>query len=186
MRPLAVTVIALGAAVVGGAIVYLLGATHDDSASTRPAKVVVSEIDTSGTAASAPLPARGGFDPERIYAARAPGVVTLYTYFGGAPPAEHAAQGSGFVVSPDGYILTSAHVITTAGQGTNAPTRGAHDVYVAFADGDRVQAQMVGWDLFDDVGVVRVDPGNHALRPVRMRTGGYRVGAARSDLLRQF
>ena len=178
MRPLAVTVIALGAAVVGGAIVYLLGATHDDSASTRPAKVVVSEIDTSGTAASAPLPARGGFDPERIYAARAPGVVTLYTYFGGAPPAEHAAQGSGFVVSPDGYILTSAHVITTAGQGTNAPTRGAHDVYVAFADGDRVQAQMVGWDLFDDVGVVRVDPGNHALRPLPLGdSDALRVGA---------
>ncbi len=171
MRPLAVTVIALGAAVVGGAIVFLLGGTHRDSASTRPAKVVVGEIDASGVATSAPLPARSGFDPERIYGARAPGVVTLYTYFGGAPPAEHAAQGSGFVVSPDGYILTSAHVITTEGQG-------ARDVYVAFADGDRVEAQMVGWDLFDDVGVVRVDPGNHALRPLPLGdSDALRVGA---------
>ena len=179
MRPLAVTVIALAAAVVGGAIVYVLGATRDDSASTRPAKVVVGEIDSSDTgAASAPLPARSGFDPERIYAARAPGVVTLYTYFGGAPPVEHAAQGSGFVVSPDGYILTSAHVITTAGQGTGTPVHGARDVYVAFADGDRVKAQMIGWDLFDDVGVVRVDPGNHALPPIPLAdSDALRVGA---------
>jgi S1-C subfamily serine protease len=177
VRPLAVTVIALGAAVVGGAIVYLLGATRDDSTSTRPAKVVVGEIDASGTAASAPLPARNGFDPERIYAARAPGVVTLYTYFGGAPPAAHAAQGSGFVDSPDGYILTSAHVITTAGQGTGAG-HGAQDVYVAFADGDRVQAHVVGWDLFDDVGVVRVDPADHALRPIPLGdSDALRVGA---------
>ena len=118
------TVIALGAAIVGGAIVYLLGAARDDSASTRPGRSL-SARSTRPDAASAPLPARSGFDPERIYAVRAPGVVTLYTYFGGAPPAEHAAQGSGFVVSPDGYILTSAHVITTAGQGTAAPVHGA-------------------------------------------------------------
>ena len=185
MRPLAVTVIALGAAVVGGAIVYLLGVARDDNDTARPAKVVVGEIDASATAASAPLPARVGFAPERIYARRAPGVVTLYTYFGGTPPAEHAAQGSGFVVSPDGYILTSAHVITDAGQRTatlgqvtDAPAHGAQDVYVAFADGDRVKAQMVGWDLFDDVGVVRVDPADHALRPIALGDSDtLRVGA---------
>ncbi|HEU5213801.1 MAG TPA: trypsin-like peptidase domain-containing protein [Gaiellaceae bacterium] len=178
MRPLAVTVLALGAAVVGGALVYLLGPGRDDGGSARPARVVVGEIDAGAAAASAPLTGQG-FNPERIYAARAPGVVTLYTYFGGAPPAEHAAQGSGFVVSPDGYILTSAHVITTAGQGTDAPTRGARDVYVAFADGDRVEAQMVGWDLFDDVGVVRVDPRKHMLRPIALGdSDALRVGAA--------
>src|SRR3954447_12728587 len=148
MRPLAVAALALGAAIIGGAVVYLLGG-RDTDGSSRPASVVVGEIDAAAgsRAASAPLPAGSGFDPERVYAARAPGVVTLYSYFGGAL---HAAQGSGFVVSPDGYILTSAHVITTAGSGS--PTAGAKDVYVAFSDGDRVKASMVGWDLFDDVG----------------------------------
>src|SRR5262249_49231271 len=178
VRPLAVTVLALGAAVIGGALVYLLGPGRADSGSARPAQVVVGEIDAGAGQASAPL-AGGGFNAERIYAARAPGVVTLYTYFGGAPPAEHAAQGSGFVVSPDGYILTSAHVITTAGQGADPRARGARNVYVAFADGDRVEAQMVGWDLFDDVGVVRVDPKNHALLPIALGdSDALRVGAA--------
>ena len=49
---------------------------------------------------------------------------------------------------------------------------------MAFADGDRVKAQMVGWDLFDDVGVVRVDPGNHGLRPIPLAdSDALRVGA---------
>jgi S1-C subfamily serine protease len=177
VRPLAVTILALGAAIVGGAVVYLLGLT-DDNGAARPAKVVVSEIDASNSAASAPLPARSGFDPERIYASRAPGVVTLYSYFAGVPLAAHAAQGSGFVVSPDGYILTSAHVITTAGQGSSTSTKGARDVYVAFSDGDRVKAEMVGWDLFDDVGVLRVDPKDHAVHAIPLGdSDALRVGA---------
>ena len=177
MRPLAVTILALGAAILGGAVVYLLGKTDDNDAA-RPAKVVVGEIDASDRAASAPLPAGSGFDPERIYARRAPGVVTLYSYFAGVPLAAHAAQGSGFIVSPDGYVLTSAHVITTAGQGTSAPTKGARDVYVAFSDGDRVKAELVGWDLFDDVGVLRVDPKDHAVRAIPLGdSDALRVGA---------
>ncbi len=62
-------------------------------------------------------------------------------------------------------MLTNAHVITTAGQGTDNTTT-ARTVYVEFADGDRVTAKIVGSDLFDDVGVLRVDPKQHALDPV--------------------
>jgi 2-alkenal reductase len=36
-------------------------------------------------------------------------------------------------------------------------------VYVEFADHDRVRARIVGWDVFDDVGVLRVDPAAHHL-----------------------
>ena len=56
-------------------------------------------------------------------------------------------------------------MITTAGQGTDRTTT-ARTVYVEFADGDRVTASVVGADLFDDVGVLRVDPTQHALDPV--------------------
>jgi len=44
--------------------------------------------------------------------------------------------------------------------------RGASAVYVEFSDGDRVRAEIVGWDLFSDVGVVRVSRSDHGLSPV--------------------
>jgi S1-C subfamily serine protease len=86
--------------------------------------------------------------------------VTVFSYFGGT-----AAQGSGFVVSSSGAILTNAHVITNAGE-TNGAVRPASSVYVEFSDHDRVPARIVGWDVFDDVGVLRVAPSAHALVPI--------------------
>ena len=61
-------------------------------------------------------------------------------------------------------MLTNSHVVTTAGEGSDrstAPTR----VYVVFADGDRIPGSIVGWDLFNDIGVVKVDPRDHAVSP---------------------
>ena len=101
-----------------------------------------------------------GFSPAAIFARRSPGVVTVYSYFGGT-----AAQGSGFVVSSSGAILTNAHVITNAGE-TNGAVRPASTIYVEFSDHDRVPAHIVGWDVFDDVGVLRVAPSAHALVPI--------------------
>lgn len=100
------------------------------------------------------------FEPARIFADRSPGVVTVYSYFAGT-----AAQGSGFVVSRTGTILTNAHVITNAGE-TAGPVQPAESVYVAFSDRDRIPATIVGWDVFDDVGVLRVSPAAHRLVPV--------------------
>lgn len=100
------------------------------------------------------------FAPARIFAQRSPGVVTVFSYFGGT-----AAQGSGFVVSRSGTILTNAHVITNAGE-TSGSVRAASSVYVEFADRDRIPARVVGWDVFDDVGVLRVAPPAHRLVPV--------------------
>ena len=116
--------------------------------------------------AAAPVrPALAGvFDPARVYARRSPGVVTLYAVFTSGNNTS-ASQGSGFVVSPDGLILTNSHVITTAGDG-DGNVRPAGDVFVEFQDRDRVKATIVGWDVFDDVGVLRVDPKTHELTPL--------------------
>jgi 2-alkenal reductase len=108
-----------------------------------------------------------GFQPAQIYRARAAGVVTVISYFDDATsPDAQVGQGSGFVVDRHGVILTNAHVITTAGQGDPGAAKPARTVYVEFADGDRVGAKVVGYDLFDDVGVIRVEPTAHALDPV--------------------
>jgi S1-C subfamily serine protease len=107
--------------------------------------------------------AGNGFDPRRIYASRSRGVVTIYAQYGTGSSAQ-VAQGSGFVVSNDGYILTNSHVVTNAGE-TNS-VHGADRVYVEYQDLDRVPAKIVGWDVFDDVALIRVDPADHALSPV--------------------
>jgi S1-C subfamily serine protease len=104
------------------------------------------------------------FDPAAIYRSRSPGVVTIYSIYGSGGLGG-AAQGSGFVVSADGVILTNSHVITTAGDGAGV-ARPASSVYVEFQDRDRVKARIVGWDVFDDVGVLRVDPQEHRLEPL--------------------
>jgi S1-C subfamily serine protease len=116
----------------------------------------------AGVTAPTAAPLLGnGFDPVRIYASRSEGVVTIYSFF----PNGQRAQGSGFVVSEEGHILTNSHVVTTSGtEGTTV--RGAERIYVAFQDGDRISGSIVGWDLFNDTGLVKVDPEDHAISPV--------------------
>jgi S1-C subfamily serine protease len=64
-------------------------------------------------------------------------------------------------------VLTNSHVITNAGEGDSAAdARAADAVYVEFRDGDRVPAKVVGWDVFDDVGLLKVDRRRHPLTPV--------------------
>jgi 2-alkenal reductase len=104
------------------------------------------------------------FDPSAIYVNRAPGVVTIISLYGADAESAQRVQGSGFVVSPRGYILTNSHVITTAGD--NGVAKPADSVFVEFQDHDRAEAEIVGWDVFDDVGLIKVDPSAHALAPV--------------------
>jgi len=126
--------------------------------SSVPAMVVVSK----------PVLANG-FAPRRIFAQRAPGVVTVFSYFGVKPGASSLEEGSGFVVDKSGVVLTAAHVIVST-SGGGLLTQPAHTVYVQFGDGERVKAEVVGWDPYDDVGVLRVPPKAHALVPVPLGT----------------
>jgi len=168
MRPAQVVAVALVAALVGGLLVlggaFALGLGDDDGGGASV--VLTTEVDRGADPASARPALGNGFDPAEIYRLRSQGVVTIYSFFAktASESADHAAQGSGFVVSSEGHILTSAHVITTAGE--TGPTKPAKKVYVAFRDGDRVEAEIVGYDLNDDVGVLKVDPNDHAVQTV--------------------
>lgn len=147
--------VALG---IGAAAGWIGGSEPARTVTTLAAAVTVTETEP------ARRPAGEAFDPAAVYALRSPGVVTIYAYYGSGSGREGSTQGSGFVVSADGHILTNAHVITTAGDG--APVHAATNVYVEFQDLDRVPAEIVGWDLFDDVGLLKVDPKAHSLAPV--------------------
>jgi 2-alkenal reductase len=170
MRPGAVAALALVAAVLGGVFALVLAdrtGLSGDSTETvfvqgRGTAVPVERRLPETT--SKPL-AGNAFEPAAIYRSRRSGVVTVYAFFDKEPTSEHAAQGSGFVISKQGDILTSAHVVTTAGEDVR-DAAGASRVFVAFDDNDRVAASLVGWDLYDDVAVLRVQPKAHALSPV--------------------
>jgi S1-C subfamily serine protease len=164
VRP--VILVAASSAAAGAAAILLVawaaGWLHGEEQRT----VVVREA-PAPVAVSSPRvePLLGGrFDPAAIYASRAGGVVTIYSVFGSGAGA-NVSQGSGFVVSRDGVILTNSHVVTTAGDSGGDATP-ASTVYVEFKDRDRVAAKIVGWDVFDDVGVLKVDPKTDALSPL--------------------
>jgi serine protease Do len=63
---------------------------------------------------------------------------------GNAPPAR--GEGSGFIVSSDGYILTNAHVV-----------RGASVVVVKMTDRREYPARVIGLDERTDVAVIKID-----------------------------
>jgi 2-alkenal reductase len=167
MRAGQVAVIALVAAALGG-LVVLGGMAVLGVGDEGDTVVLTTAAEDDGPTSAAVKPALGnGFDPAAIYRRRSPGVVTIYSIFDERPTGgddEHAAQGSGFVVSPEGHLLTSAHVIWTVDE--NQRARLARRVYVAFRDNDRVEAEVVGVDPNDDVGVLKLDPADHALVPV--------------------
>jgi S1-C subfamily serine protease len=116
----------------------------------------------------------GAFDARAIYESAGPGVVTIISVFGEAGPAVFGGgpggggQGSGFVISEDGEILTNAHVVTDA-SATGSPTRPLHEAsetFVQFADRNQVEAEIVGFDPFADVALLKVDPEGLDLQPL--------------------
>ncbi|MDX6547975.1 MAG: hypothetical protein QOG33_1525 [Gaiellales bacterium] len=161
MRGSALAVIAGFAAGVAAAVVTVAVAASS-GAFDGSTTVVQSSLPTV-TSQPVIVASGHGLDAGAIYRTRIDGVVTIAAVF---PTGE--AGGSGFVVSSDGLIMTNAHVVTNSADTGVQPqdVKPADHVYVRFADGDQVDATIVGYDLFADVAVLRVTDPNVKLSPV--------------------
>ncbi|MGZ5330366.1 MAG: S1C family serine protease [Solirubrobacterales bacterium] len=105
--------------------------------------------------------ANGDFNAAEVYEKAAPAVVTIISIFGESadPLGSGAGQGSGFIVSDEGEIVTNAHVVTTGGQGNGGgQTREAGQVYVELSDRNRLPADILGVDPDADIALIKVDP----------------------------
>jgi S1-C subfamily serine protease len=106
--------------------------------------------------------AGAGFDAAKVYREAAPGVVTIRSVFSDSAG---AAEGSGFVLNDGGEIVTNAHVVTDESTGKRVP---AEEVFVEFADRNIVEAEIVGFDPFADVGLLRIEPDGFTLHPLQL------------------
>jgi len=129
-----VLIAGLVAAVVG-AFAGIAGYAMGRSLDTRESSSAVAE---AVDAVAAPPIAAGSI--AQIAGNTLPSVVSLIV--------GDAGSGSGFVIRPDGYILTNNHVVSVASGNT---------VEVVFADGDRRTGRVVGTSPSYDLAVVKVD-----------------------------
>ncbi|HEX2393082.1 MAG TPA: trypsin-like peptidase domain-containing protein [Solirubrobacterales bacterium] len=103
-----------------------------------------------------------GFDAAQVYREASPGVVTIRSIFDGGGG---AAEGSGFVLDGEGHIVTNAHVVTDESTGSRKP---AKEVFVEFPDRNVVEAEVVGFDPFADVALLKVKPDGFPLHPLQL------------------
>jgi serine protease Do len=84
---------------------------------------------------------------------------------GGTPnPRPSQAQGSGFVISADGYVVTNNHVIDKAAK-----------ITVTFDDGEKLEADLVGADSRTDLALLKLKS-NKTFKFVKFASSPGRVG----------
>lgn len=137
-----VLIAGLTAAIVGafaGLGGYVIGRSVDQTAAAAsPQSAPVTLPQVSGPIASEP----GSINS--IVSAVMPSVVSIQV-----DGSDEAGSGSGFVLRPDGYLLTNNHVVDLAASGG--------EITVVFSDGSKSEGTIVGRNPEYDLAVVKVD-----------------------------
>ncbi len=76
---------------------------------------------------------------------------------GGAPsrPRQGASLGSGFLISPDGYVVTNAHVIAPGARGATV-----NSISVTLSDNKEYVAKVIGQDRDSDLALLKIEASN--------------------------
>jgi S1-C subfamily serine protease len=164
----------LGAAVIGGLIVAVIGLIAIATGLVQSS----SSDNTVATLAPAPLPQPAsqqtggkGETVNQIYKQDSPGVVfiqstlkpqgtSLLNPFGGGGSSGGTATGSGFVIDHEGHIITNAHVVD-----------GATKIEVTLGNQDTsspISATVVGKDPSSDIAVLKVNAPSDQLHPLSL------------------
>ena len=92
--------------------------------------------------------------PEEIVRKVDPSVVAIQ---------HEAAGGSGFIITPDGYILSNGHVVR--GNDNEDPTQTAKSITVILNNEQKYPAKVIGFSMDPDVSLIKIEP-DHPLQPV--------------------
>ena len=162
---------ALRLTTLSGALVVVAcqGVSASASDAQRPSTAAPSSA-TRAEQSAAALPASRRTAITEAVARVAPAVVTVQTetvekvaadpfemFFGGQQSGKRtsAGIGSGFVVQPDGVIVTNAHVVA-----------GATKISVALRDGTTYDAKLLGIDEMNDLAVLRINATKLPVAPI--------------------
>ena len=104
-----------------------------------------------------------GYSDTAVYAANKvlPSIVSIYVdysvnYFGRTQTA--SGQGSGVIISNDGYILTNNHVISSADSSSYYEVSKANSIKVKlYGDDTEYEAKIIGSDETTDLAVIKIE-----------------------------
>ncbi len=73
---------------------------------------------------------------------------------------EATSLGSGFIISPDGYIVTNNHVISGGAQAGRSGSAVVSEITVTLPDRKEYKATVVGRDMASDLALLKIDARN--------------------------
>jgi len=138
----------VGAIICGVTIAVTLALTGDSDDVTELVQysvknnVEIKEVQVDGTELDVPQIAEA-VGPSVV------GIVVKQSFGNDIFSRQETANGSGFIISEDGYIVTNSHVI-----------EGASELYVVLNNGENYTAEVVGMDTKTDIAVIKIDVQN--------------------------
>ncbi len=105
-------------------------------------EVETPKTDTTVTAAGQQL------TPAQVAAKVRPSIVSVITVDNVSYMSQNSGEGSGIIISSDGYIVTNSHVIGDSNK---------YDVSVITSDGTTYDAKVIGYDVRSDLAVLKID-----------------------------